>query len=76
MYQKQLLTLIRQGFLRVVFSGGRGGYIWTLLSFLFQEKLIQYQYNFTQLSDNLLKVCWKLKNADIICYKLKSLLSL
>ena len=32
--------------------------------------------NFIQLLNNLSKVCWNWKNADIICYKLTSLVSL
>ena len=42
----------------------------------FQEELIWYQCNFMQLLNNLFKVCWRWKNADIICYKLTSLVSL
>ena len=33
------------------------------------------QYNFMQLLDSLFKAYWKRKNADIICYKLISLVS-
>ena len=40
----------------------------TWLSFIFQEELIQYQYNFLQLLNNLFKVGWKQKKADIIYY--------
>ena len=74
-----ILTPIKLGFLRVVFSGGEGGSIW--LTFIFQEELFYYQYNFIQLSlhtitsYNLFKICWKWKNADIIYYKLTSLVS-
>ena len=51
------VTLIRLGFLKVVFSargGGGGGSIY--IPFIFQEKLIQYQYNFMQLLKKLFKV--------------------
>ena len=48
MVKKQGLTLIRLGFLRVVFSGGgRGG--GSILNY--------YQYNFIPLLNNLFKVC-------------------
>ena len=62
------LTLISLGFLKVVFPGGRRGVNLTLL-FIFEEELIQLQLNFIQLLNNLFKLCWKWKNADIICYK-------
>ena len=57
------LTLKRLGFLRVVFFP-------IGLPFIFQEEFVQYQYNFIQFLNNLFKVCWKWKNADIIWYKL------
>ena len=44
-----ILTLIRLGFLGEVFSGRGWG--------IFQEKLIEYQYNFIQLLNNPFKVC-------------------
>ena len=44
-----ILTIIKLGFLGLVFSE-RG---WSI----FQEKLIEYQYNFIQLLNNLFKVC-------------------
>ena len=53
-----------------------GGEGLTLPSFTCQEELIWYQYNFIQLLNNLFRVCWKWKNADIICYKLTSSVSL
>ena len=68
------LTLIRPGFLRVVFPGGRVNL--TPHPFVFKEELIKCQYNFIQLLNNLYKVCWKWKNADIICYKLTSIVFL
>ena len=46
------LTLIRLGFLKVVFSEG----VQFEASFIFQEELIQYQYNFIQLLNNLFRV--------------------
>ena len=46
----KLLTLIRLGFLKVVFSAGR---------VMFQEELIWYQYNLIQLLINLFKVGWR-----------------
>ena len=39
----------------VVFPGGRGGDQFDS-PFIFQEELIQYQYNFIQLLSNLFKV--------------------
>ena len=39
------ITLIRLGFLKVVFSGGRAN----LTPFIFQEEVIQYQYYCIQL---------------------------
>ena len=53
--------------MRIVFSG-RGFQFDPPPPFKFQE-LIKYQHNFTQLLHNLFKVCWKRKNAAIICYK-------
>ena len=44
--------------------------------FLFQEELIQYQYNFIQILNNLFKLGWGKKNANIICYMLTSLVYL
>ena len=49
------LTLIRLRFLKVVFSGGEVN----LNPFIFQEELIQYQYNFTKLLNKLFKVGWR-----------------
>ena len=72
--KKNTITVIRLGFLRVVFSWEGGGQFEP--PFIFQEEFIQYQYNFTQLLNNLFKLCWKRKNADIICCKLTSLVSL
>ena len=69
------LTLIRLDFLRVVSSGG-GIKLTPSAPFIFQEELIQYQCNFMQLLSNLFKVRWKWKNADVIWYKLTSLVSL
>ena len=70
------LTLIRLGFLRVFFLGE--GSILFLLHlphpFIFQKELIWYQYNSTQFLNNLKHL--KVKNADIICYKLTSFVSL
>ena len=43
---------------------------------MFQDEQTQYQYNFMQMLNNLFKVCWKLKKADIICYMLSSLIYL
>ena len=48
------LALIRLGFLRVVFSGGERHFD---PSFIFQEELNLYQYNFIQLLNNLFKFC-------------------
>ena len=44
--------------------------------FIFQKELIQCYYNFMQLWNNLFKVGWKLKIADIIYYMLTSLVYL
>ena len=41
-----------------------------ILKIVLQEERIEYQYKFIQLLNNLLKVGYKWKNADIICYKL------
>ena len=49
----ECLTLIRLGFLRVVFSSGGSQFDLPLIS---REELIQYQYNFMQLLNNLHKV--------------------
>ena len=35
-----------------------------------------HHHHHLQLSKNIFRVCWKWKNTDIICYKLKSLVSL
>ena len=43
---------------------------------MFQDEQTQYQYNFMQMLNNLFKVCWKLKKADIICHMLSSLVYL
>ena len=51
-----LLALIRLGFLRVVFSGGAVNLAappFPPPPFIFQEELIQYQYNFIELLSNL-----------------------
>ena len=62
-----------------------GSFFWTGVNltppppspqFIFEEELIKYQHNIIQLLKNLFKVCWKWKNADIICYKLTELVSL
>ena len=50
------LTLIRLGFLKVVFPG-EGGWVQFDPPFIFQEELIYFQYNFIQLLNNLFKVC-------------------
>ena len=49
------------GYLRVFFflEGRRVGRFKLTPRFIFQEELIQYQYNFIQLLNNLFKVCWK-----------------
>ena len=49
---KLYLTLIRLGFLKVTFSRRLNS---TPFSFIFPEKLIQYQYNFTQLLTTYIK---------------------
>ena len=49
---KLILTLIRLAFFAGSFSGGS---IWPH-RFIFQEELIQYQYNFLKLLNNLFKV--------------------
>ena len=36
----------------------------------FSGGVIWYQYNFIPFLNNLFEVCWRWKNADIICYKL------
>ena len=66
------LTLIRLGFLKLVFPGG----VSLTSLFILQEELIWFQYNYMQLLNNLFKVCWRWKNADIIYHKMTSLVSL
>ena len=66
------LTLIRLGFLKLVFPGG----VNLMSLFIFQEELIWFRYNYIQLLNNLFKVCWRWKNADIIFYKVTSLVYL
>ena len=41
--------------------------------FIFQEELIQYQYNFIKLLNNHIYILNMKNNADFICYKLTSL---
>ena len=62
----KILTLIRLGFLSVVFSeGGTGQFDPPIV---FREELIYYQDNFMQFLNNLFTVSWKWKNAGTICY--------
>ena len=72
LYQIQgTLTPTRLGFLKVLFSRGQFD-----SPFIFQEELIQYHYSFIQWLNNLYKVGWRKKNADIVCYMLTPLVYL
>ena len=53
--RKITLTLIRLGFLKVVISRGRGKAQFEP-TFIFQEEIIEYQYNFIQLLSNIFRV--------------------
>ena len=65
---------IKAGIVKVNFSRGGRRSIWLTL-FIFQEKLLQDQYDFIQMLSNLFKVGWR-KNTDIICYMLTPLVCL
>ena len=61
-------TLIRPGFLRVVFSMGVN---FISFPFIFQEGLLYYQYDFKQLSTNLFREGrkWKMLTSSFICWR-------
>ena len=73
---EQLFFLFMKLSINIVRSCGFSCWGQFVPPFIFQEELMQYQYNFIQMLKNLFEVCWRWKNADIICYKLKSLVSL
>ena len=52
---------------------GKGGGVQFDPLHISRRTYLIYQYNFIQLLNNLFKICWKWKNADIICYNLTSL---
>ena len=69
-------VLIRQRFLEVIFSGEQGDQFDSSTRYNSQRANLILIYNFIKLLNNLFKVGWGLKNADIICNMLRSLVSL
>ena len=71
---KHFSTLIRPGFLIVdIFLGAGSG--WINLTLPPSSHTLHISRRI-QLLNNAIKVCWKWRNANIICYKMTSLVSL
>ena len=66
-----LFNLKRLGFLKVFFSGRKGGQCNS--PFIFQEELVQCQCNFIELLNNLFKVGQGKEKTDMICNILMAL---